>query len=293
MISSLEQCRRPGRDGPPPQTIFLLGVGAQKSGTTWLHSQLKAHPSVRFGWKKEIALWGTLWDRNLASRKPRRLSSRIRQRFFEFPSGKRVPHFPIFAKQLSTEYFAEFRKLCSPGVNVVGDITPHYAALSAENFRFLRSEIIRNGFEPRVLFGMRDPINRAISGVLHANRRLANPTTEELSDLVRQTYRSYPVRVRTQYDRTVLALEEAFLPHETFFYFFEELFSAGTLRDLANWLGLENLQGDFGRIVGGATHKVEVSEELKNEMRDFYNPTYEFVAQRFSPARVGAVWKNY
>jgi hypothetical protein len=51
--------------------LDFLGIGAQKTGTTWLHEALAAHPAVRFPGGKEIHFWdwhrarGVDWYRSL------------------------------------------------------------------------------------------------------------------------------------------------------------------------------------------------------------------------------------
>ena len=35
------------------EKVFILGVGCQKGGTTWLHKQLDKHPNVNMGFTKE------------------------------------------------------------------------------------------------------------------------------------------------------------------------------------------------------------------------------------------------
>jgi hypothetical protein len=51
--------------------LDFLGIGAQKSGTTWLYEALAAHPDVRFPGGKELHFWngdrarGVAWYRGL------------------------------------------------------------------------------------------------------------------------------------------------------------------------------------------------------------------------------------
>ena len=39
---------------------FLLGLGAQKAGTSWLWRYLKSHPQAALGPLKEFAVWQTV-----------------------------------------------------------------------------------------------------------------------------------------------------------------------------------------------------------------------------------------
>lgn len=272
--------------------MFLLGVGAQKSGTTWLYAQLAKHPEVSFGWKKELSFWGSLWDKKLADRKPKRLRNRLRDKFYHFPNGKRIPHYPLFTSWLAREYFDELKRIVAEGTRVVSDVTPHYAAISAKGFDTIKKLSVKNGFTLRVLFIMRDPVERVISGVMHSNRRLKNPTNEELVDLVSQTYQSYPVEARTRYDKTIQNLESVFSPSDTHYVFFEELFTTETMNGIEKWLNISPIPADFDERIGPGTHKVSIPQELRKDIRNHYQPVYEFCEKKFGAAKVNSLWKN-
>jgi hypothetical protein len=83
--------------------LHFLGVGAQKSGTTWLFQQLSAHPQVRFPRQKELHFW----DREDASD--------------------------------IAWYCSQFPPCSAPNVRI-GEITPAYAMLSRERIEQIRSE---------------------------------------------------------------------------------------------------------------------------------------------------------
>jgi hypothetical protein len=46
--------------------IDFLGIGAQKSATSWLFTQLRAHPDVRFPAGKEVHFWDRQYRRGVA-----------------------------------------------------------------------------------------------------------------------------------------------------------------------------------------------------------------------------------
>ena len=83
------------RPGPLPG---FLGIGAQKSGTTWLHAQLREHPSIYLPDEKE-------------------------QHYFDWNF-----HRPL------AEYARIFR---SAGTRLAGEITPGYAILPDDRIEFI------------------------------------------------------------------------------------------------------------------------------------------------------------
>lgn len=46
---------------------FLLGVGAQKSGTTWLYKYLSDNSNVSFGPLKEYHIWDGIYIKECAN----------------------------------------------------------------------------------------------------------------------------------------------------------------------------------------------------------------------------------
>lgn len=49
------------RQATPEKPIFLLGVGTQKSGTSWLYTQLQKSPETNMGLLKEYHIWDALF----------------------------------------------------------------------------------------------------------------------------------------------------------------------------------------------------------------------------------------
>jgi hypothetical protein len=45
--------------------LSFLGIGAQKSGTTWLFEMLRQHPEVAFPAGKEVHFWDQRNDRSV------------------------------------------------------------------------------------------------------------------------------------------------------------------------------------------------------------------------------------
>ena len=56
------------------EPTFLLGVGAQKAGTSWLHDQLQRRNDVDFGFLKEYHVFDALELERFASFRPKRPS---------------------------------------------------------------------------------------------------------------------------------------------------------------------------------------------------------------------------
>lgn len=84
----------------------FLGIGAQKSGTTWLHEMLKLHPGVGLPDRKELHFWDT-----------------------KYPKGASL-----------SEYDSLFTRMPQ---TVRGEITPGYAILPPKTIELIRNRYPR------------------------------------------------------------------------------------------------------------------------------------------------------
>lgn len=148
--------------------LRLIGIGAQKAGTTWLYRQLSLNPAVEFPAGKEVHFW----DR----------------------------HYP---EQGATAYRALFSE--DPN-RFECDITPAYSTLQADAV----AECRRAAPEARILFVLRNPVERAWSSALMALGR-AEMTIEEASDQwFIDHFRSRGSRLRGDYVRSLRLWRDAF-----------------------------------------------------------------------------------
>ena len=187
-----------------PKT-FLLGLGCQKGGTTWLHGYLSRHPQVASGFTKEYhvldahfrparrawqdariaqtrALIGTL-GRVPGLQRRRRIAvlegaaARYeRQRWLADDLDRYVGYFAGLARE-------------NPEARAVYDITPSYAALEGPELAEVRGRLEAAGFDVRVIFVMRDPVERAFSafrmGLSRAEQYAAWPLAAPLGEAQR------------------------------------------------------------------------------------------------------------
>lgn len=272
---------------------LLLGIGAQKAGTTWLFEQLRDHPEVGYGWKKELGLWGEVWNRNLRYRKPRRLRSKASAQIYCFPNGKRLFLHPMFSSLLAKEYFAELEKLNVSKHQVIADITPNYAGISRKGFTSLRALCASHGFAPQILFIMRDPVERTISGILHANRAGLARNPDLHQKLVLESFKKYPVAIRSRYDLTIANVEAAFPESDIKYLFYESLFNETAMEDLSLWLGIRKIEANFDLRIGLSPTPPRISDSLKSEIRAFLSPVYDFCDDRFGRDNISSLWSNH
>ena len=151
----------------------FLCIGAQKAGTSWLHANLAQHPDLWLPPIKEVHYF------NYSLRYPSPLSRKyyndrwreqLRRRLGQRWRGRDLAGLGwdlnyFFGRRDDTWY----ERVFEPGRGrVCGDVTPGYSKLDAE----LVARIAGRLPEARVILLLRDPIDRAWSGVrMSAERR--------------------------------------------------------------------------------------------------------------------------
>jgi len=271
--------------------IFLLGVGAQKAGTTWLYNYLRSHPEVDLWSMKECHVFD---QKHVLDMTPDS-KQRIKNYFQSFLSSDLLSMIYKFRRN-HKHYFSYFRKLVdnSDRVFITGDITPSYAALPVSVLRNIKSSLEKNGFRVKVVFLMRDPVARCISAnrMYSSQRLLDSPGDTALeAELLSKEYQQTRFEIRTRYDLTITNLEQVFNPDELYFGFYEELFSDKAIAEICSFLELPFRPGNYEQVVHGSLVKSELPETVKSEVRSYYSEVYDFVLNRFGEDRVKKLWK--
>ena len=271
--------------------IFLLGVGAQKAGTTWLHEYLASLPEVDLGFMKEYHVFDQNHVPDTTPGRKKRFENYL-DSFFGSDSLSIRHKF----RRNHKHYFSYFRKLVdSPDqVFITGDITPSYAALPVKVLRYIKSSLEKNGFRVRVIFLMRDPVARCISAnrMYSSPRLLSSPGDAALeAELLAKKYQQTRFQIRTRYDQTITNLEQVFTPDELYLGFYEELFSDKAIAEICSFLELPFRPGKYQQVVHGSLVKSELPETIKSEVRSYYSQVYDFVLNRFGQDRVKKLWK--
>ena len=285
---------------------FVLGVGCQKGGTTWLHDQLRKSIYFEGGIEKEYHIFDAinidvchhfhktrerlLLDAISAGEKP---SSRLfyLNHFYHHPSA----------------YFLYFDSLWSrsESVTTVGDITPTYSGLGVNALRDIKAGLEEKGFDVKVIFLMRDPFERIWSSVRMNKRYLADRKQSRIrrflggtanqgrrysdQEILLSAYKSKEVEMRTRYDLTIQNLEKVFEPNQIFYSLYEDLFRQETIERLSWFLNLDPGVFDVGYTSNVSPKTDEVDDEIRLKICSYYHGVYEFISKRFD---VSGKWHN-
>jgi hypothetical protein len=294
------------------EKTFILGVGAQKGGTTWLHGQLDACRNIDFGFRKEYHTFDSIGDsgpyktingstngfRDHRIKKILKLHEAGKLGKNLGPKRKKSKHTALELAFMDNtnhyfDYF-DYLYLKDPKVEAVGDITPNYAILSPKTFRHIKRGLKERGFTVKVLFLMRDPVERAwsLARMRRRNLRQENQLNfDELNHIISAPENDC-INTKSRYENTIRSLEKAFNPKNIYYGFYETLFNSNSHNAIQNFLGI-NLQ-PFGtsEIFNASPKTVNISLELNQELVPKFMSTYEYILKRFGPS-MRTIWQGY
>lgn len=275
--------------------VFLLGVGCQKGGTTWLHGQLAKHPEVDLGFTKEYHIFDALHIDDMkyfAQQKLNKLQQLRKETPDEIPL-KLLRH--VSFHKNTKNYFKYFDYLWGKNeqTKIVGDITPSYSALPKEVFQEIKDNLENKGFKVKVVFLMRDPIERCWSMARMSirdseqNRDQYNDDVDRLKDL----YKQETCSLRTRYENTIRNLDSCFEAGDIFYGFYENLFTQDTITRLENFLDIEDFSPDTKTKYNITDRKeLNLDKDLARDIANFYRDTYDICQDRFN---IKEHWAGY
>lgn len=249
--------------------IFILGVGAQKTGTTWLHAQLAKSPMIDFGFKKEYHVWDAVFkDIHKFPRSDRDTSERPNQTLLRL------------MQRNEGVYETYFRDLIRDEISMTGDLTPSYSMLNSKAFTEIKMRLEKAGFSVKVLFIMRDPVARVWSAYQMVQRaQTKDGSANTIKDF--DTYMRHPTTMaRTRYDHTVRELRASFNSDELFIGFYETLFEQETQKKLAEFLQIDAGNFDSQQRINASTAQSMPATDFKS-CREVYADVYKFCNKEF------------
>jgi len=291
------------RQSPPLVPLdkrrLVIGLGAMKSGTTWLSDYLGSHPEFFHSPIKEMNAFASLFPDNPAlpgfSYKHGEAYRLWRMEKIVLSLGKNPPRLdravvqdPRFDRlralaqlgriETTDDYLAFFAERIG-GQVCFGEISPSYASLPSEAYACMAglSEDVR------FLFLMRDPTDRAASHLRHARRRVKKNV--DLVELLERVNSTSSIFVRSDYRYTLKVLRSLGLADRCRFLIYENLFSQDCVDSLCDWLGIQRHEAVLDkRLNPGVGEALE--EHQLSTLRDKLSPIYDDL--RHDPVTEGA-----
>lgn len=286
----------------PPEArakgTFLLGVGAQKAGTAWLHRYLQESPACDPGFQKEYHVWDVLDAKSGAHLRTKVLRG-ARRALAAVEGGGPVRPDPLRLALFyadPTTYFDYFAALLdrSDQVRLTADITPSYAMLDAARFAHVRDGMARRGVRTVALLSMRDPVERCFSAARMNQDRHPEEHPGSIFEVLEAGYALPSTEGRTRYDLTLARLEEVFAPEDLVVLLYERMFDQDVLDDVCARVGIDAHAADLDRRVNATAprEQSEVPRDLARRIAQHYAPVYADLARRRPELDLEAVWPS-
>ena len=274
---------------------FLICVGAMKCATSWLYHYLATLEGVVVSPVKELHFFSAKFAANALSDMDAlamyRLGHHIGQEGDAIQNLMTRPTFRASVDRVQMifdddAYFGHFARLCEPETRALCDITPAYSTIGPEGFAYMRDFCASQDMRVKILFVMRDPVDRLWSQLRHITQ--SNPEAE-LTKRWDEALQMPKIMARTDYRFTVQDLDEVFPVEDVLYLFYEDLFEEPSLRELCAFTGAAYLPGDADTVHHGTELKVDLPSDAQDAFRQALAAQYDFVRERFSD-RVPSAW---
>lgn len=290
---------------------FLLGMGAQKAGTTWIHKYLKEHPECRMGPIKEQAVFtshfkvGTNKKRTLAKieklqEELAKYHHRISQQIAAPARDRALLNLTDnLAAELDPKYYLSYANRvfgADPATRLTGDITPLYSTLKADHLAAIKDLLEGAGYAVKVVFLMRDPIERCYSALRMDHFRdgaVARKGTKGPHVRFAQNALQDWNQGRTRYECIIPEIEKTFAPQDVFIDLYETFFTEEKIQALCDFLGISYVAADLQARVNASARQEEPSDDQLAKVRGFYDATYRYAAQSQGAEVISAAWPHY
>lgn len=217
----------------------VLGIGATRSATGWLHRRLSAHPDLYLPGIKELHFFDTRYLDQLKNELQWKM------------------------------YWLHFR---GAGNRMRADITPAYSMLPEEKIEVVAKRMP----DTRIIYFMRDPIERAWSGLRHRlwygrGLKASQLTDQELVNYIQDE----TLLTKGNYWDNIQRWRAFYPDSQLFFGLYDEvvLQPADLLERLCRFLGIDATpilqQKDYEQRVN-AVPSSNIPASIKDPLRDYY-----------------------
>lgn len=277
----------------------FYGIGVQKAGTTWLHAQLKKHPTLYMPDLKEIQYFNHLYIKEHRSWTDTHRLSRINNMLKNAMSKDRIDYdwIEYLAKcgqnNLTDEWYAHFFRYARG--RTAGEITPEYSLLPEEGI----NHMLRLNPEAKFILLLRHPVERDFSHakmILDHQGKLETIIDErELEDELMKVLNFKGVYERSDY-QTIIERWKRVLPNEDNLYigFYDWIKERPQelLKEVCNFIGCqynsEYFQDTDKVVFKGKSLKM--TDAIRDKLLERHSQTIKYINNKYS-INYGIQWE--
>jgi len=239
---------------------FLLCVGAERCGTTWLYKYLENYDSVDFGETKEYHYFDSL-------------------NIDEYKNYVRInKKHDILSTFYDNEnnYFNYFINILNKKM-ITGDISPGYSALDKNILNNIKLKFLENKINTKVLYLIRNPVDRHISATnLRISYDHLSLNNNEYNNIILSNMTNSFFKINSNYEQSHNKLLDIF-KDQYLLKKYDSLFTYESTKEITNFLNLKYEDYDFKTKV----HSKEISDltvykSTIEKLNDFYKNEITF-----------------
>lgn len=276
---------------------FFVGIGAQKSGTTWLARMLASHPDIFVTPVKEIHYFDHLrgLTEHLSQKKRRSRHRKYYQRMWTQWSryseyrAQRPWWRDYMASPIDDDWYRSlFRH--RGHATFAGEITPEYAILGTEGLGHIK----RLAPEARVIFIMRNPVDRLWSQVLHQCRSRGLDANRQSTEAIAAMLAEPRFGELADYAQTLDDMANVFREDQTLVLFYEDMHAdrLAALRQVCRFIGTSfdpSYFTELGRRFN-RSQQAALPAPVRAHMRELCRDQADAVRQRVG--RIPDAWER-
>lgn len=269
--------------------IFLLGLGAQKAGTSWLAEQLGKHPEFLISPIKEIHYWDRRFHPDFFGKF--KLTGPPNEKYKVRPqkSMNRARFERYLMSQHEVYYKAFFEARLLPEHRAFGEFSPSYCILDNEQLNYIQT--FMKPYRTKALFILRDPVSRLWSQCkMEAQKAHNRGKIVDPHRLFETKYQDPKFLRRGDYRTTVINIDTAFSSTDRLYLFFDDLFEDKAAQTICDFLNIGHMPFNATENPNEGAKIEAPTEQAQQVVRASYRPIYEFTKERFGSIPIR--WKQ-
>jgi hypothetical protein len=273
---------------------FFVGIGAQRTGTTWLANYFSNHPQVFFSPIKELHFFDSIYRSDLCNVYNKNHFTTHLQSIEAYMTAhgstqKGLLQYNCLSYRIKMidnheKYREYFSSMLTHDHNAFGEITPSYSLLEKDGF----NAILNLYPDAKFILILRNPSERYWSHLnLHESRFPDFKATEQVFKCIDNPQ----YFLRTDYKKTLTTLLEVVPENKILVLFFEHLFNPLTIKQeltkITNFLCIDFILPDSKPL--NESKKNPLPVQYRKRIFQHFQFVYQFICQNY-PEQIPQSW---
>lgn len=272
------------------EKTFLLCMGAQKAGTTWLCSTLLKSPLLWDADLKEWRIWKHYFDDQAKNDAIQRYTKNLVIGTHENSKIKFRKRIELLSSTEALENLLK-KAFVEKNVKVLSDFTPTNGFIPRQNIEGAINIFRNYGIKTKAILILRDPVERIISQArMESNGKYSNfiKTQRDFDNLLLNKKWLSGALENTDYKNALQTLKNSFDKNNVKVIFFEELFCQKMIDEICEFLSIPKIEM-IPEIINEGKKNFKAPNWIKRELYNNLKGTYQSVGN-FYPREIKLFW---